>query len=329
MVSVAEQFSSLRHTLGSVLGIFTVLRWSRTLLAKLTGRPPPADATALTPAAFSAFTAALSGVAPPSTTIGPDGRPIPVPGAAPKPSKKPFIVFVLAVFGLPYLMGKLIGALSRANDEAALRAQQQQQGTLAAGPLGQQYSGQQAPPLRAIDPANLDFCRVLFDFPPPGAPAAAGDAELDLHVAKGDLVAVLDKAAGGGGDDGQGAWWRCRARDGRMGYLPAVYLQTIQKRAGGAAAAPQQPPQQQQRLLTQSGDALTLADVTGASASAGTGTGTAASTSRASTMPASVRAPLATAAGATKKDAATAPGASDAEAAERVAAFQKGWVGGS
>lgn len=320
MVSVAEQFSSLRQTLGSVLGIFTLLRWSRTLVAKLTGRPPPADATALTPAAFSAFTAALSGAAPPNTTtIGPDGRPVHVPGAAPKPSKKPLIVFVLAVFGLPYLMGKLIGALSRANDEAALRAQQGELASLQGQQGQQQYPGQQ-PALRAIDPANLDFCRVLFDFPPPGAPTTAGDAELDLRVAKGDLVAVLDKAAGGDdGVDGQGAWWRCRARDGRMGYLPAVYLQTIQKRAGGAAAATAgtagvAAQQRQQRLLTEGSDALTLADVTGAS--------TGAAASRASTMPASVRAPIVGA----KKDAAADP---NADAAERVAAFQKGWVGGN
>ena len=52
MVSVAEQFGNLRDTLGSILGIFTMMRWIRTALAKITGRPPPADATALTPAAF-------------------------------------------------------------------------------------------------------------------------------------------------------------------------------------------------------------------------------------------------------------------------------------
>ncbi|KAF4592004.1 Pex13 protein [Ophiocordyceps camponoti-floridani] len=55
MVSVAEQFGNLRDTLGSILGIFTLMRWIRTLIAKLTGRPPPADATALTPAAFARF----------------------------------------------------------------------------------------------------------------------------------------------------------------------------------------------------------------------------------------------------------------------------------
>src|SRR5438045_7751522 len=99
MVSVAEQFGNLRNTLGSVLGIFTILRWLRTLLAKITGRPPPADATALTPAAFAQFE---------GRTVLPNGTPA---GAPARLSKKPFLVFLLAAFGLPYLMGKLIRSL--------------------------------------------------------------------------------------------------------------------------------------------------------------------------------------------------------------------------
>ena len=80
MVSVAEQFGTLKQTLGSVLGIFTLMRWIRTAFAKLTGRPMPADAMGLTPAGFAAFTGKL-----------PDGSPAP-----PKPSKKPFFFFLAA-----------------------------------------------------------------------------------------------------------------------------------------------------------------------------------------------------------------------------------------
>src|SRR5271157_605461 len=107
MVSVAEQFGNLRNTLGSVLGIFTILRWIRTLIAKVTGRPPPADATALTPAAFASFE---------GRRLLPDGTTT----ATPRFSKKPFLVFLIAAFGLPYLMGKLIKALA-ASQEAAER----------------------------------------------------------------------------------------------------------------------------------------------------------------------------------------------------------------
>jgi peroxin-13 len=207
MVQVAEQFSSLRNTLGSILGIFTLLRWIRTLLAKVTGQPPPASSSSLTPANFAAF----------------EGRPITLPdgtlapaSAHPKPSKKPFLVFLLAAFGLPYLMGKLIRVLAKSQEEAAARQQQQ------------------APqPGEVLDPSQLEFCRLLYDFPPPNHDAAAVSG-VDLQVKKGDLVAVLTKLDPLGQPSD---WWRCRARDGRVGYLPGVYLEEIKRKQIANAAA--------------------------------------------------------------------------------------------
>ncbi|PYH97791.1 hypothetical protein BO71DRAFT_426671 [Aspergillus ellipticus CBS 707.79] len=200
MVSVAEQFGNLRNTLGSALGIFTIIRWFRTLIAKITGRPPPADATALTPSAFAAF---MSGH---SAATLPDGSPAP-----PKPSKKPFFMFLIAVFGLPYLMGKLIKALARSQEE---RRQ------MMVGPNGEPLQQGQAAPM---DPSKLDFCRVLYDY----TPEAQEGSGVDLAVKKGDIVAVLSKSDPMGNAS---EWWRCRARDGGVGYLPGPYLETIQRR---------------------------------------------------------------------------------------------------
>jgi len=208
MVSVAEQFGNLRNTLGSILGIFTILRWLRTLIAKLTGRPPPADATALTPAAFASFE---------GRATFPDGS----PAATPRLSKKPFFVFLVAAFGLPYLMGKLIKALA-SSQEAAERER------LAAAGVQFGPDGQPIPP-NMLDPSKLDFCRVLYDFTPENGAEVQG---LDLEVKKNDLVAVLSKT------DPMGTpseWWRCRARDGRVGYLPGVYLAEA-RRPGQAVA---------------------------------------------------------------------------------------------
>ncbi|KAF2716739.1 hypothetical protein K431DRAFT_289136 [Polychaeton citri CBS 116435] len=206
MVSVAEQFGTLRQTLGSVLGIFTVMRWIRTAIAKLTGRPLPASSTDLTPANFASF----------SGRPGPNGSP-----AQPKPSRKPFVFFLAMVVGLPYLMSKLIRALA-----ASQEAEQQRQ--LA---NGQQGANQDSQPL---DPSKLDFCRVLYDYTPQQQPGQQYAEGIDLAVKKGDLVAVLSKTDPMGNAS---EWWRCRARDGRMGYLPSPYLETIQRRPQQAQIA--------------------------------------------------------------------------------------------
>ncbi|KAL8963895.1 MAG: hypothetical protein Q9183_004867, partial [Haloplaca sp. 2 TL-2023] len=194
MISVAEQFSNLRNTLGSILGIFALLRWTRTLLAKITGRPPPADATSLTPSSFAAFQGLTSSSSPQN------------PNAPPTPSKKPFLVFLLAVFGLPYLMSKLIRSLASAQEQQ----NPQQNGQLIQNPD------------KAFDPSTLTFCRLLYDYQPPNPSAVEG---VDLPCKKGDLVAVLSKQDPTTGEESE--WWRCRSRDNRVGYLPGVYLENI------------------------------------------------------------------------------------------------------
>ncbi|KAJ5371860.1 hypothetical protein N7517_003866 [Penicillium concentricum] len=221
MVSVAEQFGNLRTTLGSALGIFTLIRWFRTLIAKITGRPPPADATSLTPAAFAAF---MGGRA--AATL-PDGSPAPA-----KPSKKPFFMFLIALFGLPYLMGKLIKTMARSQEEEAKRRQQ------LVGPNGEPGSA-------SLDPAKLDFCRLLYDY----TPETQESNGIDLAVKKGDIVAVLSKSDPMGNAS---EWWRCRARDGRVGYLPGPYLETIQRRPNQQAITAGSEPAT--RTTTMKGD---------------------------------------------------------------------------
>jgi peroxin-13 len=146
----------------------------------------------------------------------PDGTPT----TPTRPSKKPFLFFIAAAFGLPYLMGKLIKALAASQEEEARRMAAS--GQLQYGPDGQPIPQQ-------IDPSKLDFCRVLYDFTPESGAAVQG---VDLEVKKGDLVAVLSKSDPMGNPS---EWWRCRARDGRMGYLPGVYLE-VARRPGAPLA---------------------------------------------------------------------------------------------
>jgi len=188
MVRVAEQFGNLKNTLGSILGIFTLLRWARTLVAKVTGRPLPVSASDLTAANFAHF----------------EGR-----AGSPRPSKKPFFFFVAAVFGLPYLMGKLIRSLAAKQEEEEKRRMAEN------------------PATTGMDPSKLEFCRVMYDFTP------EQNNGIELEVKKGDLVAVLSKSDPMGNPS---QWWRCRARDARVGYLPSPYLESIVKKEPIAAA---------------------------------------------------------------------------------------------
>ncbi|OJD29859.1 peroxisomal membrane protein [Diplodia corticola] len=216
MVSVAEQFGNLRQTLGSVLGIFTLMRWIRTAIAKLTGRAPPASSKELTPANFHSFNGRM-----------PDGSP-----AAPRPSKKPFIMFMLTVIGLPYLMGKLIRAMARSQEEEERRR-------LEAMPGDQQQQ---------MDPTKLEFCRVLYDFTPEANTNAVQG--VDLAVKKGDLVAVLGKTDPMGNAS---EWWRCRSRDGRTGYLPSPYLEVIQRRPQAQIQSASQAGSRAQTMTSSTG----------------------------------------------------------------------------
>ena len=120
-------------------------------------------------------------------------------------------MFLLAVFGLPYLMGKLIRVLAKSQEEEMKRQ------------IGSNGGPQQVGPSTPLDPSKLDFCRVLYDY----APDAQNTAGIDLAVKKGDIVAVLSKSDPMGNPS---EWWRCRARDSRVGYLPSPYLETIQRK---------------------------------------------------------------------------------------------------
>ncbi|KAL1706502.1 Peroxin 13, N-terminal region-domain-containing protein [Schizophyllum commune] len=191
MVGVIEQFGHLRNALGSVLGLFGLVRYMRELL---TGRPAGA---ARLEGEFRDFV---------------NGRPIPpagAPGAPPqKYSKKPIIIFLLAVLGVPYAMTKLIRILAK---------RQQEQQALLGGPL---------PPL---DPSTLTFARALYPFEPTN-PAELGLKENEIVA----IMGKLDPRTGGEADPRldipDAEWWKGRTRDGREGWFPRKWVEIIERK---------------------------------------------------------------------------------------------------
>ncbi|KAG5351160.1 hypothetical protein C0989_007705 [Termitomyces sp. Mn162] len=191
MVGVADQFSQLRNALGSVLGVFGFLRWMRELL---TGRPASSSMNH----EFRDFV---------------NGRPVQGPQGlrSPKASKKPLIMFLLAIFGIPFAMSKLIRIL-----QERARAQAAANGALVPGQL---------PPL---DPSTLSFARTLYPF------TATNQNELGLK--ENEIVAILgklDPRTGAEVDprmEVEGEWWKGRTRDGREGWFPKKFVEVLERR---------------------------------------------------------------------------------------------------
>lgn len=189
MLGVAEQFAHLRGALSQVFGVFGLVAWLRSWWK---GERPNMKEE------FKRF------LQSPPPQNGPNGAP------APKPSKKPLIVFLLAVFGLPYAMHRLIKHLSQN------LPQQPQQG---------QLPGSNPP---AIDPSKLSFARATYAF--------QTTDPIELSLAKGEIVAVLNTQDPTTGAEGE--WWQGRTRDGREGWFPASYVEVVKPKEALAPTAP-------------------------------------------------------------------------------------------
>ncbi|KAG1739878.1 Peroxin 13, N-terminal region-domain-containing protein [Suillus paluster] len=190
MVGVIEQFSHLRNALGSVLSLFGLLRWMKELI---TGRQ---SSTSSIQGEFREFV---------------NGKPVQGPMGPPavKPSRKPIIIFLLAIFGVPYAMTKLIKILNE-------RTMQQQQAQIGPGPLG------------LLDPSTLTFARALYPFTP--------SSPSELALRENEIVAImgkLDPSTGVEVDprlEVESEWWKGRTREGREGWFPKKWVEVLERR---------------------------------------------------------------------------------------------------
>lgn len=123
----------------------------------------------------------------------------------PRISFKPLLLFLAALIGFPYLLSKAIQKINERN------AQRQQM-------LG----GAGAP----LDPNNLQFAKALYEFNPE-------NPQMELELKPGELVAVLSTVDPTGNES---QWWKVRSRQGKIGYVPANFLQVIERKKPEAIA---------------------------------------------------------------------------------------------
>lgn len=194
LVSVAEQLSHLKHSLGSILGIFTIVKWIKKVLAKITGKKFDATkrlAQTLNSHEFAKFQ---------SASQNKDRQ---------RHSFKPLLFFFASTFGFLYLLNKLIQ-----NRDPVIPNEQN-----TAASLPQDNILMDSSTNTSIDPSTLEFCRALYPFVPEN-PA------IELELNKGDLLAIISKKdTSGNASD----WWRVRTRSGKTGYVPANYLEVISR----------------------------------------------------------------------------------------------------
>ncbi|KAI8378063.1 Peroxin 13, N-terminal region-domain-containing protein [Radiomyces spectabilis] len=199
MVGVAEQLSYLKSYLGQVFSIFALFRLVKRLIYKLSGRTLPGKPQEMNLMEFQSFEQATAG---------------------PKMSRKPLMIFLLMVVGLPYLMHKLIKLIASSQQ---VQQRQLQQQALQNPAMGSTTAAQ-------IDPSKLEFARALYDF--------TAESPMELSLQKGDIVAILSKMDPVTNQLSQ--WWRGRLRDGKMGMFPATYVEIVQK--GGGTGEPKALP---------------------------------------------------------------------------------------
>ncbi|KAK9312758.1 Peroxin 13, N-terminal region-domain-containing protein [Lipomyces starkeyi] len=222
MVGVAEQVAALRQSIiGSAsLGMLAIWRVFVRIWRRLTGRPAPPQKNRVNMREFEKFKR--------------EGGPAGVPGnGSQRISVWPLLVFLGAVFGGPYLMSKLIKAISASRQEDEMRLSGYDNQVLGAGNSGMPIAdgvvagGSATGNDLIIDPSKLEFCRAMYDFVPE-------NEAIELAFKKGEVIAILSKDTVTGAEEGEPTWWRGRLRDGRIGFFPSNYVEVIKRRTGKA-----------------------------------------------------------------------------------------------
>ncbi|ORX88244.1 hypothetical protein BCR32DRAFT_288753 [Anaeromyces robustus] len=192
MVGVADQLAHLKGNLGEVLSMFNIIKYIKRWLGY---EKPSINADE-----FESFSKN-----PSKNQLTKSGK---------RQSSKPVILFVLFMFGLPYLMTKIINIIRR--------RQQQQMGMLPNNmPMNPALiTGSQTSlasfPRNAEGKPIIEFARCLYDF--------QAQSPMELDIKKGDIIAIISKLD----QNGQPSqWWKGRLQHGPTGIFPSNYVELI------------------------------------------------------------------------------------------------------
>lgn len=206
MVGVADQLSHLKGYLGEVFSLFNLVKYIKRWLGM---EKPNINADE-----FDSFTKKN-----PNVTSGSVDDLL----AKPK-SRKPVYLFILFLFGFPYLMSKLINIIKR-------RQQQQlaSQGQFLPMPGGLDQAMVQGHGMASTSAASLnsfprnaegkpiiEFARCLYDF--------QSQNPIELTIKKGDIIAIISKLDPNGQPS---QWWKGRLQQGNTGIFPSNYVELI------------------------------------------------------------------------------------------------------
>ncbi|OAV90510.1 hypothetical protein PTTG_02597 [Puccinia triticina 1-1 BBBD Race 1] len=221
-IQLIEQFNLFKFSIGKILSLFDLLKWAKGVI---TGTNHSSDQ--------NPWSDTFKNFDPRNLSGSPEGN---KGTQTPRPSRKPIVIFFLTVFGIPYLMNKLVRSI--------INKQKQRQAAFPPNPLNPSISPEQQVTL-SVDPSKLTFVKAIHPYHPITRDDDINQlnpAEKELKFEKNEVIAVLlpmtieERRSIG--------WWKGRTRDGRIGWFPKNYVEEI---IINPSSTPSPPPQQQQQ----------------------------------------------------------------------------------
>lgn len=216
-MGMAEHFSNVRVYLMEALSAVAIVRHLRDLL---TGRKSIADDTSAISA--DAFTKSVAAKSNKSAAVTPSK-------CGTRLAKLPIIMFLAVVFGIPWLMHRVIAVMEEKRRRRAISNATSGTGNASGAPfestMATNDAAQQAMS-SATPPPSIRFARALYDF------QAQSPQEISLRA--GDVVGVIQEP---GVDVTTREWWRGKVRGGSVGWFPANHVALLEQTNDDASAA--------------------------------------------------------------------------------------------